>query len=181
MKILSLCVLLSLPALAAGGSQVPGCPAVAEIKPEWVEHTDPAAMAGRWEAHLRSAQAKAGPILVPVHRVQNFFGVSRRGDLLGQGGREPGCFVTGTVAYYVMGEEGNPEIDFGTIAAQGREGSLLSRLIELRWFDPADGRRHRWYNMGLARQRGFLVDELGRPTPEYRPIETYTSSPNELY
>lgn len=170
------------PADAAPGPAVPGCPAIDDIKPGWVEHTGPAGIPARLKEHLASPPVRSGPILLPIHRVPFYLGVSRRGALLAQADAEPGCLVTGTVAYYVIGEEGAPEINFDLLmAAPGGENALTARLAELRWFDLEDGRRHRWYNLELAAGRGWLVDEFGRPTPDYRPIETYTSAVNELY
>lgn len=170
------------PAKAAPGPTVPGCPSIAGIKPDWVEHTDPADIPARLKQHLASPLVQSGPVLLPIHRVPYYLGVSRRGGLLAQTDVEPGCQVTGTAAYYVIGEEGAPEIDFDRlIAALGGEKALTARLAELRWFNLEDGRRHRWYNLELAARRGWLVDEFGRPTPDYRPIETYTNAVNELY
>ncbi len=170
------------PAGAAPVSAVPGCPGIDDIKSEWVEHTDPDGIPVRIKEHLNSRLVQFSPILLSIHRVPYYLGVSRRGDLLAQADLEPGCRVTGTVAYYVIGEEGNPEINFDLLMSDpGREETLAARLAELRWFDLKDGRRHRWYNLKLAASRGWLVDEYGRPTPDYRPIETFTNGINELY
>lgn len=170
------------PVKAAPVAAVPGCPALEEIKPEWVEHTDPAEIPVRLKEHLASAPVQAGPVLILIHRVPYYLGVSRRGDLLAQAEQEPGCQVTGSAAWYVIGEEGNPEINFDLLlAAPGGEAGLADRLAELRWFDLKDGRRHRWYNLKLAAGRGWLTDEYGRPTPDYRPLELFTSGVNELY
>lgn len=166
----------------AVGPVVPGCPGIDDIKAEWVEHTDPVDIPARLRDHLDSALVQSGPVLLSIHRVPYYLGVARRGDLLAQADLEPGCQVTGTVAYYVIGEEGAPEINFDLIMADpAGEKALGGRLSELRWFDLKDGRRHRWYNLELAASRGWLVDEYGNPTPDYRPIETFTNSINDLY
>lgn len=170
------------PVAAAPAAAVPGCPGIDDIKAEWVEHTDPAGIPVLLKEHLRSTLVRSSPILLLIHRVPYYLGVSRRGDLLAQADLEPGCQVTGTVAYYVIGEEGNPEINFDLLMSDpGLEGTLGGRLAEFRWFDLKDGRRHRWYNLKLAASRGWLADEFGRPTPDYRPIETFTNGINELY
>lgn len=171
-----------LPAFAAPGSAVPGCPAVDEIKPEWIEHTDPADIPARIKEHLGSSFIHADPISVMIHSIPYYFGVVRRSDFIAQADLETGCWVTGTAAYYVIGEEGNPEINFNLIMSEpGQEKTLANRLSELRWFDLKDGHRHRWFNLKLAARSGWLVDEYGRPTPDYRPIETFTSAINDLY
>lgn len=171
-----------LPAFAAPGSAVPGCPAVDEIKPEWIEHTDPADIPARIKEHLNSSFIHANPLSVMIHSVPYYFGMVRRSDFIAQADLEPGCWVTGTAAYYVIGEEGAPEINFNLIMSKpDQEKILTNRLSELRWFDLEDGHRHRWFNLKLAANRGWLVDEYGNPTPNYRPIKTFTSAVNELY
>ena len=161
---------------------MPGCPGIDDIKAGWVEHTDPAEIPVYVKDRLNSAVVQSGPLLLSIHRVPYYVGVVCRGDLIAQADLELGCRVTGTAAYYVIGEEGAPEVDFDLIMANSDQEKILAgRLAELRWFDLNDGQRHRWYNLNLAASLGWLADEYGRPTPDYRPTGTFTGAANELY
>lgn len=145
------------------------CPAPESLSRPWVEHSGPlpeAALA----AHLRAEPDGAAPALLPVNAVSWWVGASRRGRGDAEAIASPGCFVHGSAALYVNGPEDAPAVDFVSVVGSGGEASLRERLIELRWFDHGDGRKHRWYNVPLSRSLGWSTDGRGAPTDTPRPI-----------
>ncbi len=70
-------------------------------------------------------------------------------------GKNNNCYVIGTVAYYVElnNKDGwPPKLDI--LNEPEKEEHCLQKghlgLIELRWYDPVEKRRHRWFNRRLA-------------------------------
>ena len=163
----TLVALLALPPAASA------CPDLDQIKTSWVEEAILPEGQGLPRSHWPQAPAQSAPLLLPVQGEQHWFGLSHRSDLLARSPDEPGCFLTGSAAFYVIGPEDDPQVDFLKLVSEGRERELAPRLIELRWFDPADQKRHRWYDRALARR-------LGWPEKE-RPIPLHTSGVNSLY
>lgn len=145
------------------------CPAPETLSQPWVEHAGPAPQAVL-DAHLRSALDGAFPSLLAINTVSWWIGASRRG----RGGAEelvqPGCFVRGSAALYVNGPEDAPATDFVRVVSSGSETTLRAALIELRWYDERDGRKHRWFNAALAKGLGWDADGRGAPTDSPRPI-----------
>ena len=122
-------------------------------------------------AHLDDPLLHASPLLVTSFSVSYWAGVSERTDQTPETlGADPACYVVGSAAYYYNGTEDSPELDMVETVRAGGEGKLGERLVELRWFDPADGLRHRWFNVRLARALGWLTDPLGRTDVRHRPI-----------
>lgn len=66
------------------------------------------------------------------------------------------------------------------LVGSGNEAGLRGRLVELCWLDSRDGRKHRWFDEGLARRLGWTVDGRGAPTDTPRPIPL-PDAVNELY
>lgn len=142
------------------------CPAPEGLSRPWVEQEGalPAAVLARHQAAPLDA---AAPALLPVGAVSWWMGASRRGR--GEP-EEPGCFTLGSAAVYVYGREDAPELDFVKAVTEGGEAALAPRLIELRWYDEASGRKQRWYNAALARSLGWTTDGRGAPAETSRPI-----------
>ncbi len=70
-------------------------------------------------------------------------------------GKNNNCFVMGTVAYYVEMKNKNgwpPQVKL--ISKPETEEKCLKEgdtgLIELRWYDPVEKKRHRWFNRRLS-------------------------------
>lgn len=137
------------------------CPAVDGLSRPWVEHDGPVPQAVL-DAHLRAALDGAAPALLPVNGVSWWIGASRRG--------RGDCFVSGTAALYANGQEDAPSVDFVKVVGAGDETSLRGSLVELRWYDAKDGRKHRWFDAALAERLGWSVDGRGAPTDAPRPI-----------
>lgn len=154
-------------ALAASAEEP--CPALDTLVPEWREHAGPAPDA-IFAAHHARALGSAAPMLVGTHAGAFWIGVARRSDALARAEREPGCFVLGSAAFYAVGFEDDPQLDFVATVGRGDELGLADRLIELRWYDPAGGKRQRWFNAPLARRLGWLSDGRGTEDPGARPI-----------
>lgn len=129
----------------------------------WVEQSGPRPQAAL-DAHLNSGLVSAAPLLLPVNGVSWWLGVSRRDG----------------AAFYVIGPEDAPGFDFVKTVEAGDEPRLGVRLIELRWRDPKDGRRRRWYDESLARRLGWTTDGRGRPSETPRPIPL-PDADNELF
>lgn len=70
-------------------------------------------------------------------------------------------------------------MDFVKVVGSGAEASLASSLIELRWYDARDGRKHRWFDVALAKRLHWAADGRGAPTETPRPIP-YPDAINEL-
>ncbi|MEK7746104.1 MAG: hypothetical protein AAB576_05510, partial [Elusimicrobiota bacterium] len=137
------------------------CPAMDSLREEWAEHDDAAPPAERVSAHLDDPLLHASPLLVTSFSVSYWAGVSERTDQTPETlGADPACYVVGSAAYYYNGTEDSPELDMVETVRAGGEGKLGERLVELRWFDPADGLRHRWFNVRLARALGWLQDRF---------------------
>ena len=145
------------------------CPAIDSLSQPWVEHAG-AAPRALIDAHLRAALDGAYPGLLPVNTVSWWVGASRRGRGEADSAPSPGCLVRGSVALYVLGHEQAPEVDFVKIVNSGAETSLGSSLIEFRWYDEKDGRKHRWFNTALAAKLGWNTDGRSTPSDTHRPI-----------
>ena len=147
------------------------CPEAPASK-DWVEEAGapPRAVARR---HIAAPGADAVPLLVPIQAASYWIGMSWRSG-------EPSCFLSGSVAYYFNGPEDEPQVDFVKAVRAGGEAGLAERLVELRWYDPADGRRHRWFNIPLAARLGLLTDPRGREDPSARPLPL-AQAVNSLY
>lgn len=145
------------------------CPTAESLSQTWIEHVGPLPQA-MLDSHLRSKNDGAGPMLLPVNTVSWWIGASRSGRAEAEGLDAPGCFVLGSAALYVNGPEDSPAVDFVKVVGAGAEKSLRSSLIELRWYDAKDGRKHRWFNVALAGRLGWDVDGRGAPTDAPRPI-----------
>jgi len=156
--------------IARQGKAVPtaliSCPDPARIDPSWSEHV------GRppqdiLASHLKAPLERAVPMLVSAHLESFWIGASRRRSIVEEGA---GCSLQGTVAFYVVGREDKPEVDFVSVIGSGMEGTLRPKLVELRWFDPAEGKRQRWFDEELAKKLGWDRDGRGTPMPDTRPI-----------
>jgi S1-C subfamily serine protease len=142
------------------------CPADDGLTRPWIEHRGPAP-AERTAAHLASGLDAAEPLLVPIAGTSWWVGASRRGRGAEGGINDPSCFARGTAALYANGPEDAPAADFVSVVSGGGEASLGGRLVELRWFDPKDGRKHRWFDAARARALGWpSADESPLPLPE---------------
>jgi len=74
----------------------------------------------------------------------------------GSGVSNSACFALGTIAIYV--DSSPPKADMLNNGEKNEHGYLSSgtlQLIELRWYDPRDGFRHRWYDQSLGRKIGY--------------------------
>ena len=133
------------------------CPSLASLSRPWIEHRGsiPAAI---HVAHLSSALNGATVSLVPMHGQSRWIGTSRRGR--GEEPAEPGCFVLGSAALYANGPEEAPTVDFVATVNSGSEASLGKILVELRWYDPKDGRKHRWINPAWPIPLPQTINEL---------------------
>lgn len=151
------------------------CPPAESLSRPWEERSGPRpdAALGR---HLAAGLDAAVPALVPVSGVSWWVGASRRG----RGGEpaDPSCFAAGSAAFYALGPEDAPALDFAAAVRSGGELRLLPRLVELRWYDASSGRKVRWFDEDLARRLGWLVDGRGAPAPA-RPLPL-PEAPNEL-
>ncbi len=154
------------------------CPTPVSLTQPWVEHVGPASEAVL-AAHLKAKLDGAETMLVPVNTVSWWIGSSRRGRGPESEISSPGCFVLGSAAVYVNGPENDAKVNFVQTVVGGGENILRDSLIELRWYDAKDGRKHRWYNTKLAQRLGWDVDGRGMPTDMPRPIPLPSAS-NEL-
>ena len=142
------------------------CPTTDTLSKPWIEHAGGAPRA-RIDAHLRAELDGAYPGLLPVNTVSWWIGASRRG----RGEPDaPSCLVHGSVALYVLGYEKIADVDFVKIVNSGAEASLNASLVEFRWYDEKDGRKHRWFNVALATKLGWSTDGRGVPSDNRRPI-----------
>lgn len=113
-------------------------------------------------------------MLLSVYSVLYWVGIVYRDE-----SPEPACHATGSVAFYYVGLEGSPELDFVKTIQAGGEASLKARLLELRWYDAKDGLRHSWANAELADTIGWFTDERGERGGPW-PI-SYAAPINALY
>ncbi|MBI4348158.1 MAG: trypsin-like peptidase domain-containing protein [Elusimicrobia bacterium] len=146
-----------------------GCPSTDSLGVPWIEDAGavPALQASR---HLASALDATAITLLAVNGESWWVGASRRGSATRDRERDPNCVVIGSAAFYVYGRESDPELDFESTVSGGGEPGLSRRLIELRWYDEADGRKHRWFNLPLAERLGWDTDGRGAPTETPRPV-----------
>lgn len=154
------------------------CPGLEGLKRPWLEEAG-GLPSPRAERHLAAGLDALEIQLIPVNGESWWVGGSRRG----RGSREPaepGCFALGSAAFYVYGREDEPEVDFERTVRSGGERSLSARLIELRWYDEATGRKRRWFDARLAARLGWDRDGRGAPTEAPRPIPL-PQTPNELF
>lgn len=164
-KLLAALLLLSSPCRAA---------LFCSPNPQWADAVAETVPAHRLAAHLARPARSASPMLLPVHSVSYWVGIIYRDE-----SAEPACHATGSVAFYYVGLEDEPEIDFVKTVEAGGEAGLKARLLELRWYDPLDGLRHSWANGALADKIGWFTDgrgERGGPWPISGPAAV-----NELY
>ena len=145
------------------------CPTTDALSQPWIENAGGAPRA-LIDAHLRTALDGAFPGLLPVNTVSWWIGASRRGRGNSESAPSPGCLVRGSVALYVLGHEKTADVDFVKIVNSGAEASLNTSLIEFRWYDEKDGRKHRWFNVALAAKLGWTTDGRGVPSDTRRPI-----------
>jgi hypothetical protein len=95
--------------------------------------------------------------------------VERTGATVEDSRKNPGCFVVGTVAFYVESSWPPSTNYFEKITAETtgvlseRETISKRLLFELRWFDPKDNRRHRWFDERRNKA-------LGSQNPEVSPL-----------
>lgn len=156
-------------------SAVP-CRAAQSCSPDtqWVSSAASTVPPARLAAHLARSARRVLPMLLPVYSVSYWVGVVYRDE-----SADPACHATGSVAFYYVGLENNPELDFVKTVEGGGEAGLKARLLEVRWYDPKDGLRHSWANDALADKIGWFTDQRGERGGPW-PIP-YSSTPNELY
>lgn len=169
LSLLHLKLALAVPASAA-------CPDEGSLSAPWIEHAG-SFPTEAFQEHLRAGLDGAAALLLPVNTVSWWLGVSRRGR--GNDGAAA-CLVLGSAAFYANGPENAPVEDVGKIIRTGGEARLWPVLMELRWFDPKDGRKHRWFNETLSKTLGWSTDGRGRPTETPRPVPLPDAS-NELF
>lgn len=116
----------------------------------WTLARGPSAPAGRMSEHLRRAARRCSTLLLPVSAAAHWFGAVYRDE-----NDRPSCHATGSVAIYYLGAGQSPDLDFGREIAAGREETLSSRLIELRWSDPIEASRHSWKDAARAERLGL--------------------------
>lgn len=166
-KLLALAVLLSSAvSVRAAGPCDPGR--------QWVSSASPAVPSARLAGHLARPLRRATPILLTVYGTSYWVGVAYRDP-----SAEPSCHATGSVAFYYLGLENNPELDFVKTVEAGGESGLKARLLELRWYDAKDGLRHSWADAQLADRIGWFTDERGERGGPW-PI-SYAAPLNALY
>lgn len=154
------------------------CPTTESLSKPWVEHAG-AAPRALLNAHLVAALDGAFPGLLPVNTVSWWIGASRRGRGDSESAPSPGCLVRGSVALYILGHEKTADVDFVEIVNSGAEAGLNTSLVEFRWYDEKDGRKHRWFNIALATKLGWTTDGRGAPSDTRRPI-SLPDAANEL-
>lgn len=161
---------LAVPLLAHSVQPNPAaCPAEESLSRPWIEHAGPLPRA-EFERHLRSMIDGAGIMLLPVNTASWWIGSTRHGRGDSDAIASPGCFVLGSAAFYANGPEDSPAVDFVKVVGSGGEADLRPALIELRWYDPRDGRKHRWFDAALARRLGWDLDGRGAPAGDLRTI-----------
>ena len=153
--------------LIAAAALALSCPTSEMLSKPWIEHAGPVPRAAL-EAHLRAPIDGAQASLLPVNAESWWIGAARHGRGNAEGA--PGCMVRGSAAVYVNGREDSPAVDFIEVVGAGAEAGLRSSLVELRWYDEKDGRKHRWFDAALAKRLGWDRDGRGAPTATPRPI-----------
>ena len=166
-KLLALALVLS--------SAVP-CRAAVSCTPDaqWVSSSSLAVPEARLAEHLARTVRRATPSMLTVYSVTSWIGIVYR-----DASSEPACHATGSVAFYYVGPEDKPELDFVKTIEAGNEASLKNRLLDLRWYDEKDGLRHSWTDFDLADRLGWWTDERGERGGPW-PI-SYAAPVNALY
>ena len=80
------------------------------------------------------------------------------------------CYLLGSVAYTTTASKGTRNSTWSKEISEGREPQLRDRLVELRWFDPKENKKHRWFNVALARSLGWFTYANGTQDENLRPI-----------
>lgn len=168
--------MIKLIALAAVLACAVPCRAADSCTPDmqWVASASRSVPAARLAEHLSRPVRRAAPSMLTVYSVTSWIGIVHRDASSG-----PACHATGSVAFYYVGPEDKPEIDLVKTIEAGNEASLKSRLLELRWYDEADGLRHTWTDFDLADSLGWWTDERGERGGPW-PI-SYAVPVNSLY
>ncbi|TBR16773.1 hypothetical protein EPO15_18515 [bacterium] len=109
------------------------------------------------DRHLAAAPTQAAPLFVELAGVGHWVGVSWRGG-------SEADFGAASVAFYYNGTEDEPAVDFVKEVAEGREGALSGRLLELRRRD-ASGRLVRQVDFARLKKLGFTEEEAGKLLP----------------
>jgi hypothetical protein len=123
---------------------------------QWVSSASLSVPPARLAEHLGRPLRRAAPMLLTAHSINYWIGTVYR-----DASAEPACHATGSVAFYYVGLENEPELDFVKTVEAGGEAALKARLLELRWYDAADGLRHSWTGFDLADSIGWFTDERG--------------------
>lgn len=141
---------------------------------QWVASSSLAVPPARLAEHLARPLRRAAPSMLTVYSITYWIGAVYRDD-----SAEPACHATGSVAFYYVGLENEPELDFVKTIEAGGEASLKARLLDLRWYDAKDGLRHTWTGFDLADSLGWFTDERGERGGPW-PI-SYAAPVNGLY
>ncbi len=151
---------------------LPGnCPSAERLikNKEWVEHTGPwnknleKLLAVHFNLPITPVKPAISLTLLPVN-VDRGMGISQcreivwavhRTNQTNFSGENNNCHVLGTVAYYVevRNQDGwPPKADFANKSTFEKQWlqKRVTGLIEFRWYDPVEQRRHRWFNRRLA-------------------------------
>ncbi len=169
------------------------CPSLNVLRKNsvWVEHT------GKWSKFLNGVLMKhfSLPIapkkpsvsltLLPVN-VDRGMGITgwreivwvvHRTNQMNFIGKNNNCFVLGSVAYYAEVKNKNgwpPEVKL--ISEPETEEKCLQKgdtgLIELRWYDPVEKKKHRWFNRRLASFLQWTDEYKYSPIPLPRVINS---------
>ena len=164
-----------------------------EVNRKWVEHKLSEKVSSVYKAHLDDIPIeRAFMQLISTQSIDTgipssyWIGMVTRSNQLT---RDPkngnisypnsSCSVVGTVAVYIFpGDFPHfdlvKEIERELINGERRERALLEdpsklgyNLLEVRWYDPSDQKRHRWFNSNLAnrtkRERRLKMEPLSLP------------------
>lgn len=171
--------LLPAATVAAGGAAA-DCPDLDRVDRTWVEHSGKPVPVELLGTHLATPLMSAAPLLLPVNETYYWLGISVRNPYATTKVPNLSCYLLGSVAYYYNGVEQDPELDIVREINEGREPQLLvNRLIEFRWFDPKENKKHRWFNVALARRLDWLTSGDGTMDENLRPIPL-PRAPNSL-
>lgn len=108
--------------------------------------------------HLAAPPTQAAPVFAELAGAGHWVGVSWRGG-------SEADFGAGSVAFYYNGTEAEPAVDFVKEVAEGREGALSARLLELRWRDADTGRLVRKVDHALLKRLGFTEEDARKLLP----------------
>lgn len=169
------------------------CPTIETLitNREWVEHS------GGWNEHLGKKLAThlrlpLKPVkptisftLLPIdvdrgmgiHSWQEILWVIHRTNQTNFVGKNGNCHVMGSVAYYVEVKNKNgwpPKIAFQNKPSYEQNWLVNGEigLIEFRWFDPVENKKHRWFNSNLALLINWVKGESYSPIPLARVINS---------